>query len=85
MNKLKLVGDIIFGSLFIFTLFYGVYGMVIAIHEFPRRMDGVFFGLSFGVIFLIISILIFKNLHNKLEIVFNKAASKAASRYSTKN
>ncbi|NYT27293.1 MAG: hypothetical protein H0A76_04995 [Candidatus Thiodubiliella endoseptemdiera] len=84
MNKLKLVGDIIFGSLFIFTLFYGVYGMVIAIHEFPRRMDGVFFGLSFGVIFLIISILIFKNfknLHNKLEIVFNKAAS----RYSTKN
>ncbi len=87
MNKLKLVGDIIFGSLFIFTLFCGVYGMVIAIYEFPR-IDGVFFGLFFGVIFLIISILIFKNfknLHNKLEIVFNKAASKAASRYSTKN
>ncbi len=85
MNKLKLVGDIIFGSLFIVTLFCGVYVMVIVIYEFPGiRIDGVFFGLSFGVISLIISILIFKNfknLHNKLEIAFNKAAS----RYSTKN
>ncbi len=87
MNKLKLVGDIIFGSLFIVTLFCGVYVMVMVIHEFPRiRIDPVFFGLffAFGVISLIISILIFKNfknLHNKLEIAFNKAAS----RYSTKN
>ncbi|NYT28613.1 MAG: hypothetical protein H0A76_12595 [Candidatus Thiodubiliella endoseptemdiera] len=58
MNKLKLVGDIIFGSLFIVTLFCGVYVMVIVIYEFPR-IDGSFWFI-FGVIFLIISILILK-------------------------